>query len=178
MIKQVLKNKVLVVVVLVVAFTVSYSSNTFAWGDHGGRGGHGGHEHYYYHGGRWDNGWFWGLFATGLVIGTIVATLPPRYETVYVSGAPYYYYDNVYYQPFPSGYLVVLEPATTTVVATPVVARPQVSSGETVVINIPNSSGGYTPVTLIRHKTGYIGPQGEYYEGHPTVEQLKALYGK
>ena len=25
---------------------------------------------------------------------------------------------------------------------------------------------------------GFVGPQGEYYPGHPTVEQLKILYGK
>ena len=44
-------------------------------------------------------------------------------------------------------------------------------------INIPNSKGGFTPVRLIKHKNGYIGPQGEFYAGHPTVDALKALYG-
>ena len=183
MIKQILKNKLLVVVVLLLAFTVAYSSNAFAWG-----GRDGGHGHYYYRGGHWyGGGWFWGGFATGLAIGTIVTTLPPYYDTVYISGAPYYYYDSVYYRPSPSGYIVVPAPATnavvaapaaTAVAATPAVTQPKAVSGETVVINIPNASGGYTPVTLIKHKTGYIGPQGEYYEGHPTVEQLRVLYGK
>ncbi len=182
MTKQILKNKVLVVVVLLLAFTVSCSSNAFAWG------GHGGHGHYYYRGGHWyNNGWFWGSFATGLAIGTIVATLPPYYESVYVSGAPYYYYDNIYYRPCPTGYVVVPTPATTTVVAAPaatavvtapVVTQPNAPSGEAVLINIPNASGGYTSVTLTKHKTGYIGPQGEYYEGHPTVKQLRVLYGE
>ncbi len=181
MTKQILKSKVLVVVVLLLAFTVSYSSNAFAWG------GHGGHGHYYYRGDHWyRSGWFWGGFATALAIGTIVATLPPYYETVYVSGTPYYYYDSVYYRACPSGYIVdpapatttvVTAPATTTVVAAPAVTQPKVRSGETVVINITNTSGGYTPVTLTKYKTGYIGPQGEYYEGHPTVEQLRVLYG-
>lgn len=182
MTKQILKNKLLVVLVLLLAFTVSYSANAFAWGDRNG------HGHYYYRGGRWyDSGWFWGSFATGLAIGTIVATLPPYHETVYVSGAPYYYYDSVYYRPCPAGYVIVPAPATTTVVAAPaattVVAvpaatQPKVTAGEAIVISIPNASGGYTPVTLTKHKTGYIGPQGEYYDGHPTVEQLRVLYGK
>ena len=181
--KQIPKSKVLLVLVLLLAFTVSYSSDAFAWG------GHGDHGHYYYRGGRWhDSDWFWGLFATGLVVGTIVSTLPPRYETVYVNGAPYYFYDDIYYRPSRAGYVVVPAPATTTVVTVPaattvvaapaVVTQPAVASGETIVINIPNASGGYTPVTLTKRGTGYIGPQGEYYEGHPTVEQLRALYGK
>ena len=135
MTKQILKGKVLVVVAVLLAFTVSYSSNAFAWG-----GGHGG-GHYRYHGGGWhDDGWFWGFFATGLVAGAIVATLPPRYETVYVSGEPYYYYDNVYYRPAPNGYVVVPTPATTVITApaapvvvaapvAPAVIQPRVISG-------------------------------------------------
>jgi hypothetical protein len=188
MTKQILKNKVLVVVVLLLTFTVSYSSSAFAWdghggygghGSYGGRGGHGDHGHYYYRGGHWyGSGWFWGWFATGLAIGTIVATLPPYYDMVYVRGVPYYYYDGYYYRSSPTGYVVVPAPATTTVVTAPAVTEPTVTSGETVVINIPNLSGGYTPVTLTKHKTGYIGPQGEYYEGHPTVQQLRVLYGR
>ena len=189
--KQIQKNKLLVVIVFLLAFSLSYS-NAFAWG-----GRDGGHGHYYYRGGHWyGGGWFWGGFATGLALGTIVTTLPPYYGTVYVSGAPYYYYDSVYYRPCPSGYIIVPAPATTTAVeapaaaavvaapasiavtAAPAVTQPKAVSGEAVVINIPNAKGGYTPVTLTKYKTGYIGPQGEYYEGHPTVEQLRVLYGK
>ena len=169
--KPILKNKVLLILVLLLAFTVSYSSSSFAWGE--------GHGHYRYHGGRWhDDGWFWGFFATVIAVGAIVATLPPLYETVYVSGQPYYYYDDIYYRPCPNGYVVVPAPAIATVVTAPAVTQPTVISAEAVVINIPNASGGYMPVTLIKHKTGYLGPQGEYYEGHPTVEQLRVLYGK
>ncbi len=182
MTKQILKSKALVVVVLLLAFTVSCSVDAFAWG---GRGGHG---HYYYHGGHWyRSGWLWGSLATGLAIGAIVATLPPHHRTVYVNGAPYYYDDGFYYRPGPTGYVVIPPPATTTIVTVPaatttviapVVTQPRVIAGETTVINIPNANGGYTPVTLTKYKTGYIGPQGEYYEGHPTVEQLRVLYGE
>ena len=52
------------------------------------------------------------------------------------------------------------------------------SSADTVVINIPNKDGSYSQVTLVKHGEGYLGPQKEYYEGHPTVEQLQVLYGK
>ena len=44
-------------------------------------------------------------------------------------------------------------------------------------VNIPNSNGSYTTVTLQKSGNGYLGPQGEYYPGHPTVEQLRTLYG-
>jgi hypothetical protein len=47
-----------------------------------------------------------------------------------------------------------------------------------VTVNVPNTNGSFTPVTLIKQKDGYIGPQGEYYPGNPTVDQLKVLYGK
>ncbi len=45
-------------------------------------------------------------------------------------------------------------------------------------INIPNSDGTYTPVQISKRDGGYTGPQGEFYSGHPTVDQLKILYGK
>jgi hypothetical protein len=104
-----------------------------------------------------------GFFAAALAIGTIVALLPERHETVVAGGEPYYYHDRTYYQSCPSGYVVVPAP---------------VSPDGTVTINIPNSDGSYTVVKLVKHDDGYIGPQGEYYSGHPTVEQLKVLYGK
>jgi len=90
---------------------------------------------------------------------------------------PYYYSDDIYYRPGPSGYVVVPAPAAAAVVTAPNITQPGATSGEAVVINIPNTNGGYTPVQLTKHKEGYVGPQGEYYE-HPTVKQLKVLYGR
>jgi hypothetical protein len=59
----------------------------------------------------------------------------------------------------------------------PIAAQSKSASHDTTTINIPNSKGGFTPVRLVKHKNGYIGPQGEFYTGHPTVAALKALYG-
>jgi len=174
--KHILKSKLLIVMLLFPAFTALYSQEAFAWG--------GGHYrgHYTYNSGRWhDTNWFWGLFGAGLAIGAIVASLPPRYETVYVRGEPYYYDDGVYFRRHAGGYIVVPAPATTTTVVTVPNTTAIVSTivpGAAVVINVPNSRGGYTPVTLTRQGNGYIGPQGEYYEGNPTVDQLRVLYGK
>ena len=52
-----------------------------------------------------------------------------------------------------------------------------VASADTVVINVINDNGSYTPVTLRREGNVYIGPRGEQYLSLPTAEQLKAVYG-
>ena len=180
MVKNTLKNKFLVVAIICFSFLVS-SSSAFAWGGHRG----GGHEGYHWRGGRWyESGWFgFDVAVSALAIGAVVEAIPGGYTTVVVGGAPYYYYDGYYYRHYPYGYVVVPAPVVTPNVvylpapeAAPVtVTGPQVN---TVTINIPNSKGGYVSVTLTKHKSGYIGPQGEYYEGHPSVKQLEALYGK
>jgi hypothetical protein len=45
-------------------------------------------------------------------------------------------------------------------------------------INIPNGNGSYTSVTLTKTEKGFLGPQGEFYADHPTVDQLKERYAK
>lgn len=50
-------------------------------------------------------------------------------------------------------------------------------AANTTVINVKNSNGSYTPVTLRRVGNQYTGPRGEYYPSLPTEEQLKVAYG-
>ena len=52
------------------------------------------------------------------------------------------------------------------------------AQGENFTVNIPNNKGSYTPVTMTRSGTGFIGPQGEYYPEFPKIKQLKEMYGK
>ena len=47
----------------------------------------------------------------------------------------------------------------------------------TVTVNVTNSNGSVTPVTLRKQGVGYVGPRGEYYNSLPTAEQLKPIYG-
>ncbi len=47
----------------------------------------------------------------------------------------------------------------------------------TVVVNITNSNGSITPVTLHRSGNVWVGPRGEQYMSMPTVEQLRPIYG-
>ena len=187
---NILKNKVLVMLVFVVMVVSVISQDAYAWGGRGGR--------YYWHGGRWyNNGWFWfDAGVTALAIGAIAASLPPSYTTVYAGGVPYYYYDGIYYRPCPSGYVVVPAPVMTApaTVAAPTLAQPVMSApvegvnvmqavspdtqNEPFTVNVPNYRGSYTPVTLTRSGTGFIGPQGEYYPEFPKIKQLKEMYGK
>ena len=153
----------------------------------GGYGGFQGGRNYYHSGfsrGYYHGYYGWGSYWPYWSIGSYFTYLPDDYTTVYVDGTPYYYCDGSYFTPYSSGYMVVPTP-TQDQEATeqassdeqPIVAQPKSVSRDTTTINIPNSKGGYTPVRLVKHKNGYIGPQGEFYTGHPTVAALKALYG-
>jgi len=174
--KQIVENKFFAAAVICLVVTLLSSSDASAWD---GR--------YHYRGGKWHrSGWFWaGAGVTALTVGAIVASLPPRREVVYVGGSPYYYYDNYYYRPCPRGYVVVpqpviVEPAPQPVFVAPAAPQPMPApvTQESFTVNIPNSRGGYTAVTLKRSGNGFIGPQGEYYADFPSVEQLRTMYGK
>lgn len=144
---------------------------------------------YFYRGGH-----FYRYAPTGYVLveppaGAIVPALPPGYTTVVVRQTPYYYYDNTYYVEGPAGYVVTTPPPTAPAMIqpTPVPAAAALPSASEVGpagnkidsydIYIPNDNGSYTLVTLKKSDKGFIGPQGEFYPEHPTVEQLKTLYG-
>ncbi|MEI8345204.1 MAG: DUF6515 family protein [Candidatus Omnitrophota bacterium] len=154
------------------------------------------------------DGFFYRYSPVGYVIveppaGVVVPTLPPGYRTLTAARNPYYFYDGTYYVSAPSGYAVVQAPPQ--VVAAPpvapiVVAAPapvttvpassplpvvhgSATAGlgddiDTVEIHIPNTNGSYTMVTLKRTEKGFLGPQGEFYADHPTVDDLRKRYGK
>jgi hypothetical protein len=155
-----------------------------------GSGYRGGGNHYYtgsYH--RHYHGYYgWGSYWPYWSTGDYLAYIPDYYTTVYVDGTPYYYCDGSYFMPYSNGYMVVPPPtsapsedqeapAQAPPEEKPVAAQPKSASNDTTTIGVPNSKGGFTQVRLVKHKNGYIGPQGEFYTGHPTVAALKALYG-
>jgi len=45
------------------------------------------------------------------------------------------------------------------------------------VINVQNSNGSMTPVTLRQVGNQWVGPRGEYYNNLPTVGDLRGVYG-
>jgi len=75
------------------------------------------------------------------------------------------------------------EPPPEVVVAQPtqvVVAQPPVTveTEDSVTVNVPNSNGTYAAVVLKKSGNGFVGPQGEFYPQLPSIDQLKAMYGK
>jgi hypothetical protein len=144
-----------------------------------------------FHGYGWYHGFhsphFWGGFYIG----------PEWYwgPTVVVEGVPYYYYSGVYYTLDGDGLVAITPPLANPAVASAPSTKPAVDSvtantppkvestpaeksGETFTVNVPNAKGGFTSVNLVKTDKGYLGPQGEFYPDHPTVEELKVLYGK
>ncbi len=139
-----------------------------------------GARYHYYHGRFYRPGPF-GFFMVMPPIGAIVTVLPDGYSTVIVGGISYYSYDSVYYTECPTGYVVVPAPSNVTVTQSSpatVTTATTTPPGKSITLNVPNSSGYFTPVKLVKYKNGYLGPQGEYYPGNPTVDQLSVLYGK
>ncbi|MEM7143769.1 MAG: hypothetical protein AAF591_01460 [Verrucomicrobiota bacterium] len=56
-------------------------------------------------------------------------------------------------------------------------ARSEAAAANTYVVNVRNSNGSVTPVTLNRVANGWQGPRGEIYSGMPTEDQLRGAYG-
>ena len=138
----------------------------------------GGSRYHYNHGRFYRSTWFFGLVIARPPIGIIVDVVPDDSRIIVRGGVRYYCYDNVYYEECPTGYIVVPTPPVNSVIASlPQPVTSTAATGEAVEVNVPNSNGSYTTVKLTKSNNGYIGPQGEFYAGHPTVEQLKALYG-
>ena len=135
-------------------------------------------------------------------VGAVVSVIPQGVEPVIVDGTAYYNINGVTYTYTSNGYRVVQQPKTviiknyTNVQADPAVNQPASAVNVPVqnvpaavpasskdpnglfTVNIPNVKEGYTPVTLKRSGSGFVGPQGEYYSEFPKVEQLKVMYAK
>ena len=166
--------------VAVMLFSVDPAYAWYGWGHHD-RG-------YRYYRGHW---WLGDTMVAGLVVGAVVAGLPPYCRTVYVGGVPYYYDGMYYYQAGPAGYVVV-QPAVAPVVMAPPVApmpvapapapamtaAPSVVQNASITVKIKNKNGSSTVIMLVTKGNGFVGPKGEYYEAMPTNEQLNALYGQ
>ena len=134
-------------------------------------------------------------------VGAVVAGIPTC-KPVIVGGLAYFMINGNFYLETRAGYQVVAPPKELIVETPPVVVAPPavvqappavvavpaapamppaatpVTANNTFTVNVPNTKGAYTAVTLTRSGSGFIGPQGEYYTEFPPVEQLKVMYGK
>jgi hypothetical protein len=174
--------KKLCVLLIVVLLTLSCVPAFAGWGgDRHDNGRYVYRNHRYYREGAW-----WDFGITALAVGAILASRPDNGRYVAINGQTYYYCDGNYYQQVPQGYVIVQPPVVVTAPATnyyvapaaPVVIQAPAGEGQPVEVNVPNSDGTFTKVTLFRHQNGFKGPQGEFYPGNPTVDQLRTLYGR
>jgi hypothetical protein len=138
--------------------------------------GHDRHSTYRYHHDRFYRpglfGWAFGMAIPP--IGAVITNLPSGHSVVTIGGGHYYRHGDVYFRSCDSGYMVVEQPVVVERVVEKTVIVPEADS----VVNVPNGDGTYTTVKLVRKGRGYVGPQGEYYENNPSVEQLRVLYAK
>lgn len=111
--------------------------------------------------------------------GAVVSKIPHGHKVIVDNGTRYYTFNGVYWKHAPAGYIVVSDP-TPIGLETPQTTSIEVpkDTGKPFVVNIPNTDGSYTTVSLTRSGKGFIGPQGEYYSEFPQIEQLKVMYGK
>ena len=180
----------------------SYRGGYGYGGGYHGYGGGGGHYGYYYNG---RGNLVFGLLGLG-ILAAAVAEHPVYAQpstVVYQNTPPVVYYVNqaqpVYpiyqapqeiQQPLPVQQPQVIYQAPPAVqrpvqTVTQVVQQPAVQPSVrveptqpvTMTINIQNSNGSFTPVTLHQDGAFWVGPKGEYYRGVPTVGDLRQLYG-
>jgi hypothetical protein len=149
---------------------------------------HAGLEYFY------NDGYFYRRVPQGYMIvdapaGVVISSLPVGVRIVVYNGKHFYYYNETYYLRAQTGYVVVDDPVyqvvdlpqQVKVVESPITvpAATDENLDGKYTINIPSATGGnYTPVTLKRSGNGFLGPQGEYYDQFPSVEQLRLMYGK
>lgn len=132
-----------------------------------------GHQYFYYDG-VYYQGVSGGYTVVSAPRGVIVSSIPWGHHRIWMNGRYYFRYQDTYYVPIQGGYQVVDSPYAASVSNNLIAVDEQ----ENLVINIPNSQGGFTPIALKRSGTGFLGPQGEYYSEFPKVAQLKAMYVK
>ena len=137
---------------------------------------------------------------TGYVVVSppLLRVLPRGLSTVVADGMPYYTANGIYYKAVPNGYAVIEKPVGLALPAqpqvAPVVETPAAQQalevsptaeavakeeeGESITLYVPAKHGNtFIPVTLRRHESGFVGPQGEFYSDMPKVSLLTEMYG-
>ena len=119
-----------------------------------------------------------GYVITPPPLGACINHLPNGYTKIYVDGLGYYTYNEIYYKHTPRGYVVIEKPRSRYGKNEKAAKNHEPEHDDaSFEINIPNKQGGYTTVILQRSGNGFTGPQGEYYEEFPRVDNLQVIYG-
>lgn len=105
-------------------------------------------------------------------------------------GKTFYIYNNISYIASPNGgYTIVETPPTAPKMheeqgyaksdpANNIYNEYKFKSADDLSVKIPNGDGTFTLVPMEKTEKGYKGPKGEIYENFPSIDDLKATYGK
>jgi|GEM_PF-4955000 len=118
------------------------------------------------------------FFTLDAPFGVVVPFLP--FGAIELRAGPvfYYYYEGIYYEPAPTGYVVVAKPPVVMVPEEEGKANSQpFKEPEADTVMIHNSNGSKTPVRLEKDDDKWRGPQGELYDSLPKEDQLRSEYG-
>jgi hypothetical protein len=125
---------------------------------------------------------YWDRHVVYEPVPVIIRKIPYGCRRVWVDGRVYYKHYDTYYMEVAGGYRIVETPERSSYESRrfdrDMEGPRETYRGDAFTVNIPNSNGGYTAVTLKRSGSGFTGPQGEYYSEFPKVEQLRAMYEK
>ena len=121
-----------------------------------------------------------GLFSLAAFTAVACAVNPP--ERVYVERQVVYSPPRVVYVQQSPRMVYQTVPAQVEYVQQQQIIVQQPASCEppqpaTMTINVQNSNGSMTPVTLRQVGVQWVGPKGEYYDNLPTIGQLRPIYG-
>ena len=152
-----------------VLVAVALAGSVCMAGDHGrGRGDYRGRGGGHSYRGHYDRGCHYGYYRNprgeivfGLIgLGILAAAVSSAERTVYVQPAS-----------------VVVQQPQVVYVQQPQVIQVEPPRPAMVTVNVQNSNGSFTPVTLHPVGSQWVGPRGEYYDSMPTVGQLRQVYG-
>lgn len=136
------------------------------------------HDYYHHHHNWWNDGDEAWAFFWGLTLGATIASLPTRYETVYIANTTYYYSNGVYYTRAGNKYVVVSAPVGATVVHAPT---------NITMVNAGGAEYGYSNGTYYSAEVGSDGeaqfevitpPIGAVVQELPEGAQVKKINGK
>lgn len=137
-----------------------------------------GGKKYHYHDGVYYHKTRYGYSAIPAPIGACIVSLPYGYQNFYVDGVPYYTHNDVYYKHTRNGYEVIHKPYSKHARGSQVREEYGDSESEnSITLKVRNKEGGFISITVRPSGSGYVGPQGEYYDEFPKIKHLKAIYG-
>jgi hypothetical protein len=134
-------------------------------------------SHYYFRNGYYYRQNHGRYFLAAAPMGVIVPVMPVGAIRLRFGAARYHYYNGIYYQAAPRGYVVVSRPDTVYVDGASSDMQTRFVETSSTTVMIKNTNDSETPVRLEEVDGKWKGPNGELYDHLPTEDQLRPVYG-